>query len=159
MRNSRPVNEDYKQPTKGSLSPTAPLLSGSDEPKSSYDSFETIPPTDDVACEQSGVQESVFDDPVLAHFYQPHYLYEGLHRFDPRAYWTKTEEENVVKKIDAKIMSWCCVMFIALQLDRGNISMCISIHLLRLSGDSNQRIEQAMTDNFLGDLGMNTNGT
>lgn len=126
MRNLRPVDEEYKRPAKGTLSSAAPLLSENDERKNSYDSFESSSSiSEDLAGQLSGVQESVFDDPVLAHFYQPHYLYEGLHRFDPRADWTKVEEEKVVKKIDAKIMSWCCVMFIALQLDRGNISKYI----------------------------------
>ncbi|PWW79736.1 hypothetical protein C7212DRAFT_157012, partial [Tuber magnatum] len=64
--------------------------------------------------------------------------YEGLHRFDPQAERLKSDEERVVKKIDKKIMIWFCIMFIALQLDR-------------------QNIKQALTDNLLDDLGLNTN--
>lgn len=124
MKHFHLADGESKRPIKTPpSSSTAPLLSGGHERKDSYDSFESSSSINaDISGQLSGVQESVFDDPVLAHFYQPHYLYEGLHRFDPRADWTKAEEEKVVKKIDAKIMSWCCVMFIALQLDRGNIS-------------------------------------
>jgi hypothetical protein len=119
MKQFRPVeNQESKRPASASSSSSAPLLSN--EQKGSYDTLES-------STSDSGVQQSVFDDPVLAHFYQPHYLYEGLHRFDPRADWTKAEEEKVVSKIDKWIMSWCCVMFIALQLDRGNISMLFNV--------------------------------
>lgn len=46
--------------------------------------------------------------------------------------------QSVVRKIDFRIMIWAFVMFFALDLDRGNLS-------------------QANADNFLNDLGMNTN--
>ncbi|KAK1755606.1 MFS general substrate transporter [Echria macrotheca] len=71
-------------------------------------------------------------------FYEPIDSYEGKHRWDPNAEWTEQEERRVVRKLDWKICSWVCLMFFALQLDRGNIS-------------------QALTDNFLTDLGLNTN--
>jgi len=46
--------------------------------------------------------------------------------------------QSVVRKIDFRIMIWAFVMFFALELDRSNIS-------------------QANADNFLNDLGLNTN--
>ncbi|KAF2847184.1 MFS general substrate transporter [Plenodomus tracheiphilus IPT5] len=70
--------------------------------------------------------------------YRPVGTYEGLHRYDPNFDWEPEEEKKVVRKIDKRICTWVCLMFFALQLDRGNIS-------------------QALSDNMLGDLGMNTN--
>jgi hypothetical protein len=81
---------------------------------------------------------SVFDDPNLAPFYQPHPGYENLHRFDPAERWTHREEQTVVRKTDWKIFSWILVMFFALNIDRGNLG-------------------NAVADNLLKDLNINTN--
>ncbi|TLD33020.1 hypothetical protein PspLS_00763 [Pyricularia sp. CBS 133598] len=74
----------------------------------------------------------------------PHESYEGRHRFDPTATWTKQEERRVVRKTDMYLLSWLCVMFFGLQLDRGNLS-------------------NALADGFLADMGLTTddynNGT
>ncbi|KAH3905515.1 hypothetical protein HBI56_200120 [Parastagonospora nodorum] len=70
--------------------------------------------------------------------YRPVDTYEGIHRYDPDFEWEPEEERKVVRKIDKRICTWVCLMFFALQLDRANIS-------------------QALSDNLLGDLHMNTN--
>ncbi|KAF9450203.1 allantoate permease [Macrolepiota fuliginosa MF-IS2] len=83
-------------------------------------------------------RRSVYDDPKLAQYYWPKPEYENLHRFDPNARWTFREERALVRKIDWRVMLWAAISFSALNLDRGNLS-------------------HANTDNFLPDLGMDTN--
>ncbi|TVY59252.1 putative transporter [Lachnellula cervina] len=91
--------------------------------------------------ETSGEQTihgSVFDDSKAAELYQPVEKYEGRHRFDPNATWTEEEERKLIRSLDWRICLPACMMFFALQLDRGNIS-------------------QALSDNMLKDLHMTTN--
>ncbi|KAG8682775.1 hypothetical protein FRC08_014734 [Ceratobasidium sp. 394] len=75
--------------------------------------------------------DHIFENQTLGKYFVPIPEYEGMHRFDPKATWTEAEEWAIVRKIDLKIMIWCCVMFFALQLDRGNISAALSDNLLK----------------------------
>ncbi|KAF3014341.1 hypothetical protein E8E15_003623 [Penicillium rubens] len=60
------------------------------------------------------------------HFYRPIDSYEGLHRWDPNFQWTEKEEKRIVRKIDARVCTFACVTFFALQLDRGNIGQALA---------------------------------
>lgn len=61
---------------------------------------------------------------------RPHESYEGAHRWDPDATWEAEEEARVVRKTDLRLLSWLCLMFFGLQLDRGNLSNALTDDLL-----------------------------
>ncbi|KAL5534038.1 hypothetical protein ACEPAG_498 [Sanghuangporus baumii] len=82
-------------------------------------------------------QPSVFDDPATLDIYRPSSSYENAHRFEPDARWTWREEKKVIRKIDLRIMLWACMMYLALDIDRGNLS-------------------KANADDFLDDLHLTT---
>ena len=74
----------------------------------------------------------------LEQYYAPIDTYEGKHRYDPKAVWSTAEESALIRKLDIRVAAYACLMFFALQLDRGNIT-------------------QALSDDMLKDLKMNTN--
>jgi len=89
----------------------------------------------------SSLSTNVFSDPeVAAHFVAVYEgaKYESRHVFDASLTWSKEEEKKLVRKLDWRVCTWACVMFFALQMDRGNIT-------------------QALSDNMLSDLKLNTN--
>ncbi|QPG77403.1 hypothetical protein FOA43_004817 [Brettanomyces nanus] len=81
-----------------------------------------------------------FVNPVVAEYYRNVYdktKYECRKQFDPSFTWTKREEKKLVSKLDMKVTLLACFMFVALQIDRGNLG-------------------QAVSDNMLDDLNMTT---
>ncbi|KAL4861787.1 hypothetical protein BDV12DRAFT_207770 [Aspergillus spectabilis] len=74
--------------------------------------------------------ESTFNSTEDPRFYRPIDTYEGLHRWDPHFEWTQEEERKIVWKIDARVCTFACVTFFALQLDRGNIGQALASTLL-----------------------------
>jgi hypothetical protein len=82
-----------------------------------------------------------FSDANVAAHYRALYdsvKYECRHVFDPELEWTAAEERRIVRKLDWHVCLWACVMFFALQVDRGNLA-------------------QAVSDNMLDQLGLTTN--
>lgn len=83
----------------------------------------------------------VFQDPEVAEYYRQLYAksgYECRHRYDPEFEWEPEEERKLVWKLEYKVCLWACIMFMGLQIDRGNL-------------------QQALADNMLKDTGMTTN--
>ncbi|KAF9260870.1 MFS general substrate transporter [Marasmius fiardii PR-910] len=82
-----------------------------------------------------------FSDPKIADYWRNVYedaKYEGRHRFDPNFTWSASEELRMRRKVDLRVITWCWLMFFALDLNRKNIN-------------------RAITDDMLPELGMNTN--
>ncbi|GAA5850504.1 hypothetical protein JCM8547_001896 [Rhodosporidiobolus lusitaniae] len=75
-------------------------------------------------------QESVFDGPLAEH-YQIHPKWENRAAFDPSLRWTYREERAVTRKIDLKILLWVLVMFLALDIDRGNLKNATADSILK----------------------------
>lgn len=95
----------------------------------------------DVESQTSPVDVNPFTDPAIAEYYRKVYEesnYECLSAFDTEFEWTAEEEKQIVRKLDWRVAFTACVMFVGLQIDRGNLA-------------------QAVADNLLGDLGLNTN--
>ncbi|KAF3994096.1 hypothetical protein FT663_01596 [Candidozyma haemuli var. vulneris] len=82
-----------------------------------------------------------FKDPAVAEYYTALYervQYESRSAFDPEFEWEPEEERKLLRKLDWRVALSACIMFIGLQIDRGNLA-------------------QAVVDDLLPDLGMNTN--
>ncbi|KAF4635226.1 hypothetical protein G7Y89_g2862 [Cudoniella acicularis] len=77
--------------------------------------------------------DNPFADPEIAELYRLVYeeaQYECRHVFDPELVWTPEEEKQIVRRIDWRVCFWACVMFFALQVDRGNLSQALSDDML-----------------------------
>ncbi|PSK39973.1 hypothetical protein C7M61_001784 [Candidozyma pseudohaemuli] len=81
-----------------------------------------------------------FLDPFLAEHYAKVYeesKYECRAAFDPLMEWTPEEDKKVMRKVDLRVILSACIMFAALQVNRGNL-------------------HEAVADNFLEDMNMDT---
>lgn len=143
-KNDRPVKDDILTPDSKDDLEEARARILANQPRLEKQEAPIVPITalfrkrKDYDPDAVATQPSVFDDPQLAKFFQPHPKYENLHRFDPTFRWTWKEELPLINKMDWKITLWACIAFFGLDLGRGNLS-------------------QANTDDFLPDLGMTTN--
>ena len=82
------------------------------------------------ASESNDADEAETTSQKLEKYYAPIDTYEGRHRYDPKARWSSEKEKKLVRRLDWRICSWCCLMFFALQLDRANISQALSDNML-----------------------------
>ncbi|KAG7692691.1 hypothetical protein KL951_004938 [Ogataea haglerorum] len=74
-----------------------------------------------------------FLDPFVASYWSKVYTdcrYECRERFDPKFTWTPEEERNLGWKLDLKVTALACFMFVALQVDRGNLAQAVADNLL-----------------------------
>ncbi|KHC56889.1 hypothetical protein MGE_05113 [Candida albicans P75010] len=91
--------------------------------------------------ESDELSKNPFLDPKVEEYYRDLYEdsnYESYRAFDPQFTWSKEEENKVIKKINLRVALTACILFVGLQVDRGNL-------------------QQAVSDNLLKDLGMTTN--
>jgi hypothetical protein len=97
--------------------------------------------TDSLPSSEAELKANPFLDPNVARTYRQIYDeadYECREVFDPELQWTRAEEKKLKRKLDLHVAFWACVMFFALNVDRGNL-------------------KQAIADNLLDDLGLTTN--
>ncbi|RCK57865.1 hypothetical protein Cantr_06728 [Candida viswanathii] len=101
----------------------------------------TVIDSNSVSLEEDQLAKNPFLDPNVEKYYRNLYettKYESYKAFDPHFEWSKEEEKKVVMKLNFRVALVACFLFIALQVDRGNLA-------------------QGVADNLLDDLGMTTN--
>ncbi|OWB79780.1 hypothetical protein B5S32_g4016 [[Candida] boidinii] len=82
----------------------------------------------------SGGPENPFLDPNFADYYRGVYertKYECRARFDPFFKWSQKEEDKLRRKLDFRVTFLACFMFVALQVDRGNLGQAVSDNMLQ----------------------------
>ncbi|KAF2716405.1 putative pantothenate transporter [Polychaeton citri CBS 116435] len=80
------------------------------------------------------LSQNPFLDAKIAEYYRGVYEranYECRHVFDPNLEWTPKEERKLVRKLDWHVCTWACIMFFALQVDRGNLKQAVSADMLK----------------------------
>ncbi|KAG2734218.1 hypothetical protein G9P44_002224 [Scheffersomyces stipitis] len=107
----------------------------------SFDKEEKDLIIEETSIASSSNDKNPFVDPLVAAHYRELYeksQYECRAAFDPEFEWEPQEEKKVIRKLDYRAALTACLMFVSLQVDRGNLS-------------------QAVSDNLLNDLGLTTN--
>lgn len=151
--------KEVRGPTTTLVDENTPLRSTIRKDAATISSSSSVAPSVDA----SDLSDNPFADPAVAAHYATVYekaKYECRHVFDPNLQWTPQEERRLVRKLDWHVCLWAvsrdpvacsydivllnvlfcqCIMFFALQVDRGNLS-------------------QAVSDNMLDQLGLTTNG-
>ena len=95
---------------------------------------------DSLPASEAELKDNPFLDPNVARTYRQIYDeagYECREAFDPDLQWSQEEEKKIKRRLDLHVATWACVMFFALNVDRGNL-------------------KQAIADNLLNDLGLTT---
>lgn len=90
-------------------------------------------PVNAVPSSEADRLENPFEDPNVAQHYRDLYeqaQYECRHAFDPDLTWSPQEERKLVRKLDWHVCLWACIMFFALQVDRGNLAQAVSDNML-----------------------------
>lgn len=71
---------------------------------------------------EAELKANPFLDPNVAQTYRQIYDeadYECRDQFDPELRWTQQEEKKIKRKLDLHVATWACIMFFALNVDRG----------------------------------------
>ena len=111
------------------------------DPLKKHDKLTITRVASDSSIESNQLKKNPFLDPQVEEYYRELYTrsgYESYSAFDPTFEWTEEEEKKVIRKLNWRVAFTACLLFVSLQVDRGNLS-------------------QAVSDNFLDDLGLNTN--
>nr|XP_036580087.1 allantoate permease [Colletotrichum truncatum]KAF6787843.1 allantoate permease [Colletotrichum truncatum] len=90
------------------------------------------PKSEEYDLDAIATQPSIWDSENLEEYKELyiHEQWENKTAFDPSFRWTWREERQVRRKVDWKIMVWCCIMFAALNIDRNNINNAVSDNML-----------------------------
>lgn len=82
---------------------------------------------------EAELKDNPFLDPNVAQTYRQIYDaagYECREAFDPDLQWSQEEEKKIKRRLDLHVATWACVMFFALNVDRGNLKQAIADNLL-----------------------------
>ncbi|SCU85433.1 LAMI_0C11254g1_1 [Lachancea mirantina] len=87
----------------------------------------------DSSSEKTSLNNPFLNSDVANHYRQLYDScgYEGRSVFDPEFEWTPDEEKTLVRKLNWRVAIPACFMFVALQVDRGNLAQAVADNLLK----------------------------